>query len=666
MASTQEVSLPQVVNDRLLEIPDYQRPYAWGKKQLDDLWEDLDLLGPKGKHYAGTLVLRDIPLPGGGQPRTSLADDGATLRHCEVVDGQQRLTTCLLLLDRVRRRLEVLDAEEGVENAAGVARRIREIYGMVSVGNAQQPRLRLGKDLNTYWVDNVLGADDYAGPALITGQAHLRDAAAYFDGRLDALAEGSLPVECFERLKELQRRVTAGLGFLVYDVQSAAEVGVIFETLNERGRDLSDLEKTKNYLLYLARSITDDRGEQLAATINDAWAQVFRNLASQQGDADDQLLRAHWLATQDPDRSKWKRIASIKGRFDRSNYISGETRIVPVTKPGKDQDEAWTRLFDDVTDYVGTLRKCSHFLAEMFDENGAFEAFTDGVPETRARSAALRRSQVVALYRPLLFAARLTHPKDGLFYSRLVALCEAYSARVFVIEQRRANAGEPRLLRLANDLYTGADPEAVLSEVAAVLWRYAPDGRVRATLASTDQNWYIRRGHKYFLYEYELGFKRGGQDLPPLGFFTDASQEQRTTEHVLPQHPDEDAACWWDHFTREEHAALVHSLGNLALTYDNSAYRNFCFDRKRGAPLAPGAGPKACYAQANLRQEQQLAQYLDWTPEVVRERQALLTDWALARWAVVAPADSSLDVEPGDIESEGTDEDREATAQDLA
>src|ERR1700676_819596 len=60
--NTQEVHLPAVVNERLLEVPDYQRPYAWRKKQLEDLWEDLDLLGPRGGHYAGTLMLHDITL----------------------------------------------------------------------------------------------------------------------------------------------------------------------------------------------------------------------------------------------------------------------------------------------------------------------------------------------------------------------------------------------------------------------------------------------------------------------------------------------------------------------------------------------------------------------------------------------------------------------------
>jgi len=150
-------------------------------------------------------------------------------------------------------------------------------------------------------------------------------------------------------------------------------VGVIFETLNERGRDLSDLEKTKNYLLYLARSIQDGRSEQLAALINASWADIFKNLSAEADDADDQLLRAHWLATQTPDRREWKRIESIKKRFDRSRYISGATRIVPVSKAEKDQDDAWSSLFDDLKSYVTSLRDCSFFLSEMFDSNATFE-----------------------------------------------------------------------------------------------------------------------------------------------------------------------------------------------------------------------------------------------------------------------------------------------------
>lgn len=660
MPNTQELRLPAVVNERLLEVPDYQRPYAWRWKQLEDLWEDLDLLGPKGGHYAGTLVLRDMTLAD-GTAKSSVGDDGATLRHTEIVDGQQRLTTCLLLLDRVRRRLEVLDGK-GVEDAGNVARRIRDTYGMISVDHALVPRLKLGADLNSYWVDVCLGSELFVGPALIAGQERLREAANFFDEKISELGDQD-PATEFTRLKELQRRVTAALGFLVYEVQSSAEVGVIFETLNERGRSLSDLEKAKNYLLYLARNIKDGRSEQLADLINEAWAAIFRNLAGDAPDADDQLLRAHWLATQNPDQREWKRIASIKKRFDRSKYISGETRIVPVKKAGKDQEQAWDRLFDDISSYVGSLRRCSFFLAEMFDMNASFEAFTSHRREARSRSAALYRSGVVALYRPLLFAARLRHPSDGELYTRLIDLCERYSARVFVIEQRRANAGQARLLRLANDLYNGTDPEYVISEITAVLWRYAPDERVRQTLQSTTENWYVRRGHKYFFYEYELAVKAHGQELEPLSFFTEASQEQRTTEHILPQHPKAEVECWWQLFTEEEHASLLHSLGNLTLTYDNSAYSNKCFSDKRGKPLGPGVPVMKCYAQAALRQEQLLTRYEEWTPATIEMRQKELTNWALQRWAVARPG-ATMVVEDVDIEAEGSDEDELALVSD--
>ena len=60
-------------------------------------------MGPKaGHHYFGTLVLPDV-VDDSREVRTFLDVTGSTLRHCEVVDGQQRLTTCVLLLDRIRR-----------------------------------------------------------------------------------------------------------------------------------------------------------------------------------------------------------------------------------------------------------------------------------------------------------------------------------------------------------------------------------------------------------------------------------------------------------------------------------------------------------------------------------------------------------------------------------
>ena len=229
---------------------------------------------------------------------------------------------------------------------------------------------------------------------------------------------------------------------------------------------------------------------------------------------------------------------------------------------------------------------------------------------------------------------------------------------MFVICQRRANAGQARLASLAYALYIGTTTKAqVLTSVRALLWRYAPDGRVQAALESEAENWYTRRGHKYFLYEYEMSRMGAGEQIPEFGYFTRKGNEQRTTEHILPQNPPEDATCWWQRFSAERHVALRHSLGNLVLTLDNSHYSYKCFDRKRGSALVPGEAPAVCYAQASLHQERDLAAFADWTPGTIYDRQRQLTAWALRRWGVESPDTSVLEPEDADPEIEAEDDD---------
>jgi len=656
MPAQQETTLSAAVVGRLFEIPDYQRPYAWERKQLEDLWEDLDLMGPRGQHYFGTLVMREIRDDSGVV--ISLDSTGTELHHCEVIDGQQRLTTCALLLDRIRRRLDAL-AASGVEGASEIADNLRRAFGIVTVDKASVPRVRLGSAMADYWVNIVLGDEDYPGNALISGEDRVRRAALFFEQKLDQLGSEADPSTVLERLRDLQRRITAGLRLLVYEVSTAAEVGVIFETLNERGRPLSELEKTKNYLLYLARQLPDARQEELAGFINNRWSEIFANLAGQDPDMDDQLLRVHWLATQNAELRSWRRVASIKSRFDRSRYVSGSSRLIPIEGTSADSNDAFDALFHDLKQYVTTLHHCSLFLAEMLDPNASFATFSSP-QRARDASAALGRSGVIAVFRPLLCAARLTYPDDGDFYADLVELLECYSARVFVIRQRRVDAGRAKLASLANDLFTRNRTKAdVLASIGALMWRYASDGLVQEALESETENWYNRRGHKYFLYEYELSRMSAGEQIPQFSVFTRTGNEQRTTEHILPQNPDADAACWWDVFTSETHVAMRHSLGNLVLTLDNSHYSNKCFADKRGSALTPGASPTPCYSQSSLHQERELATFDEWTPDSIRKRQLALAEWALSRWAVEPPSTSLLEPEEADQEIEPEESDDE-------
>ena len=53
---------------------------------------------------------------------------------------------------------------------------------------------------------------------------------------------------------------------------------MIFEVTNDRGKPLSELEKVKNYLLYLANKIEGQH--DLADIINSTWTEIFHRLMS--------------------------------------------------------------------------------------------------------------------------------------------------------------------------------------------------------------------------------------------------------------------------------------------------------------------------------------------------------------------------------------------------
>ncbi len=82
-------------------------------------------------------------------------------------------------------------------------------------------------------------------------------------------------------------------------------------------------------------------------------------------------------------------------------------------------------------------------------------------------------------------------------------------------------------------------------------------------------------------------------------------------EHILPQTAT--SPYWTSRFSKKDRERYTHVLGNLVLTRDNSAYSNKDFPAKRGA-AGPGEHARPCYAQAGLRQEQELSVLEEWTP----------------------------------------------------
>jgi hypothetical protein len=301
-------TIEKLFADRVFRVPDYQRGYAWEEQQLAEFIEDVELLPAGRDHYTGTVVLHDRE----GQETSCLDEEGKHYTVSDLVDGQQRLTTIVLLLDAVRREMV------RIESLAKLADGIRKSYVEVR-DQAGQPmhKLVLNRDCRDYFARNVLG--DQPGPEGPSIQSHRRLTAArdFFAGYLaDQRKKLGAGYECW--LRGLRTKVVQHLKVTLYTVEDQAEVGVIFEVLNNRGKPLSELEKVKNYLLFLASKLNMPQ-HQLAGEVNRAWTHVFERLMQADltsPDAEDQLLRSHWLMAYDHLRKNWDGSKSIKARFN--------------------------------------------------------------------------------------------------------------------------------------------------------------------------------------------------------------------------------------------------------------------------------------------------------------------------------------------------------------
>jgi uncharacterized protein with ParB-like and HNH nuclease domain len=95
-------SLSKIFTERILRIPDYQRGYAWTDKQLKEFWADLLQLDEGKNHYTGVLTLENVP----ERNFSKWTDDLWIIQYkgytpYYVVDGQQRLTTSIILIQAI-------------------------------------------------------------------------------------------------------------------------------------------------------------------------------------------------------------------------------------------------------------------------------------------------------------------------------------------------------------------------------------------------------------------------------------------------------------------------------------------------------------------------------------------------------------------------------------
>ena len=231
-------SLNDIFEKRILRIPDYQRGYAWNKHQLKDFWDDLLLLGSERVHYTGVITLEPVSKNCWSHWENDqwLIED-LGYKPYYVVDGQQRLTTSMILIqaiieslnpgellasqsqESIKKQFILYKADDGVresyvfgyekDNPSDEYLRT-EIFGNHSFSNQQQ---------ETLYTRNLLAAK-------VLFQEHLRHLT-------------------LDQKTTIYKKITQRFKFNLYEINDEIDVFVTFETMNNRGKPLSNLELLK-------------------------------------------------------------------------------------------------------------------------------------------------------------------------------------------------------------------------------------------------------------------------------------------------------------------------------------------------------------------------------------------------------------------------------------
>ena len=274
MAET--VNLIKLFGDKIFRIPNYQRGYSWGERQLNELWDDISDItkGVDGKyinHYTGTIFLKAM----------SSVDIPETERWMEgeydfysVVDGQQRLTSLILLLNE----LIALAPEEGLGQDTR-----EDLYKKFICFTHKNKTLKCYKFLydennREFLINKVYGDTSAILPPDFDNvyTRNLQFAKDFFNVKIKGLIKDGGT----EALEELYKKLQTALIFDERKIEQDLDVQAVFETMNNRGKPLTSLEKLKNRLVYLCNRFPD-RVEvlDLHKRINSAWSKIYTDLA---------------------------------------------------------------------------------------------------------------------------------------------------------------------------------------------------------------------------------------------------------------------------------------------------------------------------------------------------------------------------------------------------
>jgi uncharacterized protein with ParB-like and HNH nuclease domain len=261
------VKIKDFFNGRFFEIPKYQRGYAWEVNNIRELFDDvIESIASNSNHYIGTIVLSKAS-----------GDD----EKFYVVDGQQRITTITLMISALIKQLNQQDVA---------------FYQRFYLNEDGRDRLTpLNRD-RQYFIDLIRG--ETVEPQN-KSQRFLTEGYNEIQLKINQIPDKLRFLKSVEKLEVMQ-----------FIENSEGDAIRIFQTVNDRGKPLSNMEKAKSLLIYFSNRYLN---KELDNDINDCFSDIFEiyddikhlaeqlnvNLIRNREFTEDNLMRYHFVTYSD-------------------------------------------------------------------------------------------------------------------------------------------------------------------------------------------------------------------------------------------------------------------------------------------------------------------------------------------------------------------------------
>jgi len=597
-----------IVGERIFRVPKYQRNYSWEKKQWQDIWDDMTSAENPRPHFFGTIILRKVP---------EKERSGITSGHydvCDIIDGQQRICTALIFLREVCNQWKQIcdllpsgpekeSANEDLQNFSKDYFKRQAIY-----------KLELLNEDRDFFKSHIIEGQNFPDEKVTPSQKRLSGARKFFNEQLES--EKTRRKDQFtDFLFELKDRIRR-MEILRYEVENTQDAVFLFETVNDRGKKLSNLEKTKSFLMHMiiqsASSTTNPDTIEIALNeINEKFSRIFRYLQ----DILENEKRARFIGELGQDKED-----AIQ-RYHFTFYESPEQPWDYLDGLHKKMRDQWKENKEEcpalILSYATDLEKAFFAMREIitYDEE-------DNIGKSLKQIFSLGR---VANFFPLLISYWM-NAKDNdesiVGIEKILALIEKYVVKVYVVGRRRADAGNKKLHTLAYRIrHEKVGLDTILGALKQLIERYQDENAFKKNLeAENFGKRTSRRDIRYMMFQYEETLGTIAKE-PLEHSLENILSEDFSIEHIWAQNPNELGLS--EDALENVWPKYVERIGNLTIAANpwNSSMGNKPFVKK-----------KEYYKDSSLRVQRELTKYSEWGKDQIDERGKTFMDFVLEQW----------------------------------